>query len=69
MEALKKHTIQEMMQVKGMSREAVAAACEVTGMTVTNWLKKPASMRIGYALKLAQAFDVPVEAISFLPEK
>lgn len=64
------HTIEEWQKIRGMSREAVADACGVTSLTIRNWQKKPSSMTIGHALRLAEAFDVPITAIDFfLPKK
>lgn len=63
------HTIKEWMQIKGLSKESIAAFCEVTTMTVSNWIKNPLRMSIGNALKLAQVFDVPVTDIDFFAKK
>ena len=62
----KQHTIAEWMQIKGMSKERVADFCGVTTVTVTNWQKDPKRMHIGYAMKLADCFDVPVTRIDFM---
>ena len=66
---MSQHTIQEWMQIKGLSKESVAAFCEVTSMTVTNWQKNPLRMQIGKAKKLAHCFDVSLDDIIFDPKK
>lgn len=67
MEEKKKLTIEEWRTAKGISREALAAACEVSVPTIYNWAEKPSSIKINQAIALAEALDVSIFDIVFLP--
>lgn len=56
-------TIQEWMAAKGVSKEALAAACEVSVQTIVNWLKRPGRIMITNVIKIAQVLDINVMQI------
>lgn len=60
-----KLTINEWRTVKGISKEALAAACGVSVQTILNWEKKPGSIRTDKLFVLADALDVDVNEIRF----
>ena len=60
-----KLTIDEWRRAKGMSREALAAACSVSVPTLYNWERNPKSVNIEKAFLIAEAFKVSILEIDF----
>lgn len=58
-------TIAEWRKEKGISREAVAAACGVSVPTEYNFEKHPGKIRVDYCFKIAQLFGVELKQIDF----
>ncbi len=58
-------TIAEWRQDKGISREALAAALDVSVPTIYAWEKKPGRIRIDYAYKIARELGVELKQIQF----
>lgn len=61
----KKLSIGEWRKAIGMSREALAAACEVSVTTIRNWEENPKSIGIDKAFAIANAFKVSILEIDF----
>ena len=61
----KKLTIEEWRKAKGMSREALAAGCEVSVTTIRNWEAKPSTIDIRKAFRIAEVFQVSILDIDF----
>jgi transcriptional regulator with XRE-family HTH domain len=56
-------TIQEWMSAKGVSKEALAAACEVSVQTIMNWLKRPGRIMINKMITIAKVLDINIMQI------
>ena len=56
-------TIQEWMTAKGISKEALAAACEVSVQTIVNWLKRPGRIMVCKFMTIAQVLDINIMQI------
>lgn len=55
-----KMTIKEWRLAKGISKEALAAACGVSVPTIYHWEKKPGSIRTDKLFALVEALDITV---------
>ena len=58
-------TIVEWRNEKGISREAMAAACGVSVPTIYSWEKNPGRIRIDYCKKIAELLSVDLRQIDF----
>jgi len=58
-------TISEWRKERGISREALAAACNVSVPTIYNWERNPGMIRIDYCYKIAAELGVELKQIHF----
>lgn len=64
-----RRTIAEWLEVKGISKERLAADTEVCVPTVYNWLKRPERITFEKGKKIADALGVGFDEVIFLPTK
>lgn len=61
---MEKKTIKEWREEKNISREALAAACDVSYHTIANWEERPGMMSVLKFFQIAKALDVKPEEIA-----
>ena len=60
---MEKKTIKEWREERNISREALAAACDVSYHTIANWEERPGMMSVLKFFQIAKALDVKPEEI------
>lgn len=62
-----KLSLKEWRRAKGISQEKMAEVCKVHINTYRAWEEKPSEIKLGKAFDIANALNVSIDDIIFLP--